>query len=179
MDGRRLPRWEDGQKGTISSTGGWKSAAPLYRLGEEAFIVGQLKRGKRVVNYETVRRRKDGTDFPVSLTVSPIRDANGTVVGASKILRDRGERREAQRALALNGAEFRASFESTTVGNVLADSETRRMLRVNKTFARMLGYEPRERVGRLSPDVTWPEDREADAAKTWVKNAVDERPISA
>ena len=138
---------------------------PPERLAEEAGIVEKLKRGERIDHHETVRRRKDGTDIPVSITVSPIRDAHGTIVGASKILRDISERREAQRALALSEAEFRASFEGAAVGKVLADPKSRRMLRVNKAFARMLGYECRDLVGRMLPEVTWPEDREADAAE--------------
>src|SRR5688500_19347109 len=54
--------------------------APLFR--------SKLRRGERVEHYETVRSRKDGTLVNVSLTVSPIRDASGKVVGASKIARD-------------------------------------------------------------------------------------------
>lgn len=138
---------------------------PPDRLDEETRIVEQLKRGERVVHRETVRRCKDGTDIPVSITVSPIRDSNGVIVGASKILRDISERRDAQRALALSEAEFRASFEGAAVGKVLAEPESRRMVRVNKAFARMLGYDSQELVGRMSPEVTWPEDRDADAAE--------------
>ena len=138
---------------------------PPHRLAEEAGIVEKLKRGERIEHRETVRRRKDGTDIPVSLTVSPIRDSHGVIVGASKILRDISGHREAQRALALREAEFRASFEGSAVGRVLADPESRRMLRVNKTFARMLGYDSQDLVGRTSPDITWPADRDADAAE--------------
>jgi PAS domain S-box-containing protein len=138
---------------------------PPDRLAEEAGILEKLKRGERVHHYETIRRCKDGTHIPVSLTVSPIRDSHGTIVGASKIVRDISERRDAQRALALSEAEFRASFEGAAVGKVLADPESRRMLRVNKAFARMLGYDSQDLVGRISPDVTWPEDRDADAAE--------------
>jgi PAS domain S-box-containing protein len=65
---------------------------PPDRLGEEALIVERIRRGERVDHFETVRRRKDGSDFPASVTISPIRDARGVVVGASKILRDISER---------------------------------------------------------------------------------------
>jgi PAS domain S-box-containing protein len=72
---------------------------PPDRLAEEAGIVEKLKRGERIDHHETFRRRKDGTDFPVSLTVSPIRDSHGTIVGASKVLRDISERLETKRDL--------------------------------------------------------------------------------
>jgi len=65
---------------------------PLGRRNEELSILGRIKRGERVEHYETVRQRKDGTVFDISLTVSPIKDQSGRVVGASKIGRDISER---------------------------------------------------------------------------------------
>jgi PAS domain S-box-containing protein len=61
---------------------------PPDRLSEETDILSRLKRGERIEHYETVRVRKDKTCFDVSLSISPIRDVNGTIIGASKIARD-------------------------------------------------------------------------------------------
>ena len=61
---------------------------PLDRIEEEAVILGQIRSGERVGHYETVRRCKDGQIINVSVTTSPIRDASGTVTGASTIMRD-------------------------------------------------------------------------------------------
>lgn len=75
---------------------------PPDRLEEEPRILARLRRGERVDHFETVRRRKDGTLVHVSLTISPIRDGSGRIVGASKIARDITARRRAedrQRAL--------------------------------------------------------------------------------
>ncbi len=72
---------------------------PPERLDEEAHILARLHRGERVEHYETVRRRKDGRLIDVSLTISPIRNAEGVVVGASKIARDVTEQKEALRKL--------------------------------------------------------------------------------
>jgi PAS domain S-box-containing protein len=69
---------------------------PEERLDEEPDILAKIRRGERIDHYETVRRRKDGTTVHISLTVSPIKNAQGTVVGASKIARDITERRRAQ-----------------------------------------------------------------------------------
>ncbi|MCW5741508.1 MAG: PAS domain S-box protein [Alphaproteobacteria bacterium] len=69
---------------------------PPERLDEEPGILGRIVRGERVDPYETVRRRKDGSLVDISLTVSPIRSHDGTVIGASKIARDITERRRAQ-----------------------------------------------------------------------------------
>ena len=65
---------------------------PAHRLDEEAMILERIARGDRVEHYETERQRKDGGVFPVSVTVSPIRDADGNLVGASNITRDLSER---------------------------------------------------------------------------------------
>ncbi len=69
---------------------------PADRYDEEPGIIGRIRRGERIDHYETVRRRKDGSLVEISLTVSPVRDARGTIVGASKIARDITERRRAQ-----------------------------------------------------------------------------------
>jgi PAS domain S-box-containing protein len=65
---------------------------PDVRQSEEDFVLGQIRVGKAVRNYETVRQRKDGTLIPISLTVSPIHNDDGVVIGASKIARDITER---------------------------------------------------------------------------------------
>jgi len=72
---------------------------PPDRLNEESEILGRLTRGERIEHYETVRVRKDGTALDVSLSVSPIKDANGIVIGASKIARDITERKRMDEAL--------------------------------------------------------------------------------
>jgi PAS domain S-box-containing protein len=61
---------------------------PLDRHDEEPAILERLRRGERIDHYETVRRRKDGSVVEVSLTVSPVKNAEGKIIGASKIARD-------------------------------------------------------------------------------------------
>ena len=68
---------------------------PGDRENEEPMILERIRRGERIEHYETVRRRKDGSLVDISLTVSPIRDPAGKVIGASKIARDITERRRA------------------------------------------------------------------------------------
>jgi PAS domain S-box-containing protein len=69
---------------------------PDDRHDEEPGILERVRRGEQVTQYETVRRRKDGTLIDVSLTISPVMDAKGSIVGASKIARDITERKQAQ-----------------------------------------------------------------------------------
>jgi PAS domain S-box-containing protein len=80
---------------------------PPDRLDEEPMILAQIQRGQRVEHFETRRRRKDGSLVDISLTISPIRNANGVIVGASKIARDITERLMAQEQQQLLMGEMR------------------------------------------------------------------------
>ena len=71
--------------------------SPEDRAGEMIAILAKISAGQPVERLETIRVRKDGTVFPVSLTVSPIRDPDGTIVGASAIARDMTEQKQARR----------------------------------------------------------------------------------
>jgi len=72
---------------------------PAERAQDEALIIAQVRQGLRVAQYETLRRRKDGRLVDVSLTVSPILDVAGRVIGAAKIMQDISRRKQAERAL--------------------------------------------------------------------------------
>lgn len=80
---------------------------PPDRLDEEPMILAQIQRGLRVDHFETRRRRKDGSLVDISLTISPIRNENGVIVGASKIARDITERLMAQEQQQLLMGEMR------------------------------------------------------------------------
>ena len=87
---------------------------PDELLPEEQVILAKLRRGERIEHYETRRRAKDGSEVQVSLTVSPIRDITGAVVGASKIARDVGALRRAiadREALLMSERNARAEAE--------------------------------------------------------------------
>lgn len=72
---------------------------PAHRHGEEREILARLRRGERIDHYETVRQAKDGHLIDISLTISPLRDRSGKIVGASKIARDITLQKQAQEAL--------------------------------------------------------------------------------
>jgi len=66
---------------------------PPDRIDEETGILARIRRGERVEHFETIRRRKDGRLLDISLTISPVKDVDGTIVGASKIARNITERK--------------------------------------------------------------------------------------
>jgi two-component sensor histidine kinase len=80
---------------------------PADRADEEPAILERVRRGERVDHYETVRRRKDGGLVDISLTVSPVRDRRGRIVGASKIARDITGQKRAERERELRLGELR------------------------------------------------------------------------
>src|SRR3954471_20868313 len=88
---------------------------PADRQGEEDHVIAQLRSGRKVDHFETIRQHKDGSQVAISLTVSPIHDKRGFVVGASKIARDIRERRqvEEERARLLALAEQNATITNT------------------------------------------------------------------
>jgi PAS domain S-box-containing protein len=79
---------------------------PQNRQNEEAGILARIRRGERIDHYETVRQRKDGTLIDISLSVSPLRDAHGTLIGATKIVRDITELGKARRLAARSQHEL-------------------------------------------------------------------------
>lgn len=98
---------------------------PDDRLDEEPRIIAAIREGKRVEHFETKRRRKDGSLIDLSLTISPIRNASGVIVGASKIARDITERRKAQEAQSLILSEMRHRIKNlfTLTGGIVALGE--------------------------------------------------------
>jgi PAS domain S-box-containing protein len=97
---------------------------PPDRHDEEPAILARLRRGERIDHYETVRQRKDGTLVDVSLTVSPIIDKDGTIIGASKIARDISERKRTaeQKDLLIKEMSHRVKNAFAVMGGLVAMS---------------------------------------------------------
>ena len=90
---------------------------PEDRIDEEPEILDRIRRGERIDHYDTVRRRKNGSLIDISLTISPLKDADGRIIGASKIARDITERKRAQeqQKLLLNEMQHRIKNSLATI----------------------------------------------------------------
>jgi len=133
---------------------------PWERRSEEEDILRRLARGERVDHFETVRRRKDGTYLDVSLTISPIRNAAGRIIGASNVARDVSERKRIEGALRESEERFRAIVETTPecVKLVSADGT---LLHMNSPGLQMVGARSADEVVSKSVyDLIAPEDRD-------------------
>ncbi|ESQ88864.1 hypothetical protein ABAC460_13875 [Asticcacaulis sp. AC460] len=116
---------------------------PKDRLDEEFVIIGKVKGGQRIEHFETIRQRKDGRPIDISLTVSPIKDAKGRIVGVSKIARDISIAKRAERLAASLNAIVDSSDDaivSKTLDGVITSW--------NPSAVRILGYSPEEAIGQ-------------------------------
>jgi PAS domain S-box-containing protein len=133
---------------------------PEDRLEEEKDILDRLRRGERVDHFETVRVRRDGTKLDISLTISPVKDASGRVVGASKVARDITNQKRAEQALRTSEERFRTIFD-TTPECVKVVSRDGTVLHMNRAGLQILGaHSISEVVGENVYAMIAPEDRE-------------------
>jgi PAS domain S-box-containing protein len=100
---------------------------PDDRKSEEEQIIAKLKRGERIEHFETIRITKDGRELHISLTISPIRDSKGTIIGASKIARDITQQKRSQEQLRIInevGQRVSAELDVDSVLQIVTDATT-------------------------------------------------------
>ena len=129
---------------------------PADRQGEEDMVLGRIRTGEAVTHLETIRRRKDGSLVPISLTVSPIRDDRGRIIGASKIARNISDRVAAE-AVARRLAAIVESSDDAIVSKDLNGVITS----WNRAAERMFGYTADEVIGQ-SIRLIIPPDRQSE-----------------
>jgi PAS domain S-box-containing protein len=130
---------------------------PPERWAEEDSVIARLLAGVPVEHFETIRQRKDGTTVDLSLSVSPIKTAAGTIIGTSKIARDISRQR------ALEREAFRLAAIVDSSEDAIVSKDLNGIVKTwNKSAERMFGYTAEEIVGRsitlLIPPERWPEE---------------------
>jgi PAS domain S-box-containing protein len=136
---------------------------PPERLDEEPEILGRIRRGERIQHYETVRRRKDGRLLDISLSVSPIFDRHGHVIGASKIARDITEQKRAQDRLRESEQRFRTMADSSPLMIWMTDPDGGTTF-VNRSYLDFAGIDGADAAAFDWTKIAHPEDREENAA---------------
>ena len=123
-----------GQPGTI--------LIPEGRFDEEPAILARIRSGRSVEHYETIRKHKDGTLLDISLSVSPIKDEFGTIIGASKIARNITERKKAQEEI-----QFQASLLNAVEQAVIATDLDGNIIYWNSFAEHLYGWPSQEVIG--------------------------------
>jgi two-component system CheB/CheR fusion protein len=125
---------------------------PVDRPDEEPGILERIARGEAIEHYEAVRRHKDGSLFDVSLTISPVRDARGRIIGAAKIARDVTERKHADAALRQSEQRFRDMVDALPAAIYTTDAEGR-LTHFNPACVELSGRTPH--IGTDQWCVSW------------------------
>ena len=132
---------------------------PAERSGEGPALLAGIARGETTDHFETVRIAKDGRKIDVSVTISPIRDREGRIIGASKIARDITERKRAEETVQKSELRYRTLFETLIEGfctiEMIFDATGKpvdyRFLEINPAFARQTGLHDAQ--GKLMRDL--------------------------
>ena len=125
---------------------------PADRLHEEAEFMRRIQRGDRIDRYETIRIRKDGTPVPVSVTLAPIANPGGSIVGVAKIARDITKQREAERQLRADELLLRITLRSIGDAVVTTDGEGR-VTFLNPVAEHLTGWATSDALGRALEDI--------------------------
>ncbi|MEA5519892.1 PAS domain S-box protein [Limnoraphis robusta] len=121
---------------------------------EEENILKRIIQGERIEHYDTKRRKKDGTIIDVSLSVSPIKDENGNIIGASKIARNIAERKKSEVALQESEVRYRQLINNLSAGFVIHAADTSILL-CNSKASELLGLSMEQMIGKTAIDQAW------------------------
>lgn len=133
---------------------------PPGQVDDDLKLLNRLRSGERITHYETQRRRKDGTILDVALTISPVRDGEGRLIGASKIARDITAQKRAQR----EAARLAAIVASSADAIMAADLEGH-LTHWNMGAQRLYGYTAQEIIGRPF-SILLPPERSSEFSST-------------
>ena len=133
---------------------------PPDRIAGVASQIAEVSKGQPIRNFEDIFQRADGERIHVTVTGSPVRDAEGNVVAATALIRNIAKRIESECRLRDSEERFRGVFESAPVGMYLLNPEEK-FLQVNAAFCRMLGYSEQELLASNWRDLCHPDELSA------------------
>ena len=146
--------------------------------GEMDEILGEIRAGQRVDHYQTTRLRKDGSAVPISLTVSPIYDQDGAIIGASSIARDITELTRAD-ALLREASEYARSLIEASLDPLVTISVEGKITDVNEATVKVTGVERERLIGTdFSDYFTEPETAREGYRRVFAEGSVTDYPLT-
>jgi PAS domain S-box-containing protein len=148
---------------------------PAERHAEESDILDRLRRGERVDHFHTIRKRKDGSLVDVSLTISPVRDLSGRVIGASKVARDITSQKQVEQALRESEQRFRVITDASPIMVWMAGTD-KLCYYFNKGWLDFVGRTLEQESGNGWAENVHPEDFDR-CLQVYVRNFEARRPF--
>ena len=148
-----ISNWNPGAERLFGYTAAEAIGQPLLMLippehaSQESQLLARIAQGKSVRHFETIRLRKDGTRIHVSVTLTPVKDSAGKVIGASKVIRDITERKHAEAKLRSSETRYRRLFETAKDGVLILDGQTDQITDANPYILDALGSTHAEVLG--------------------------------
>ncbi|VXD23772.1 PAS domain S-box protein [Planktothrix paucivesiculata] len=131
-----------------------RTLIPPQDQDEEKEILQRIFQGEHIKHYDTKRLRKDGTIIDVSLSLSPIKDKMGTVIGAAKIARDITKQKQGEAALQKSESSYRELINNLSIGFIIHGVDTR-ILVCNSIACELLGLSMDQMMGKTAIDPAW------------------------
>ncbi len=125
---------------------------PAGQTNDMPLIADRIRRGERVEHYETVRQRKDGCIINVAITVSPVKNIAGETIAASVVARDITRSKQAELALSDNEKFLNSVIDNIPHMIFVKDAKDLRFLKFNKAGEELLGYSPKDLIGKNDYD---------------------------
>jgi len=150
---------------------------PPLMQAEAQGVVRRVRNGEKIQSYRAVRQNKAGSKVNVSITVSPVKDQQGTIIGCSTIMRDIGELMRAQDDLNQSEQKFAKAFRRAPLAIAITSTGTHKYVDVNETFERWSGFRRDEVIGRTPLELKiWedPSDRDKAAKRLLMDTSIHE-----
>lgn len=130
-----------------------------------------IRNGQQIALYDTIRMHKDGRQMQIEVTLSPVKNHEGVVIGVSTVARDVSELRKAQQELASSETRLRAIVEAATDFAIITIDSSGRITDWNSGAEIMLGYSKEEAIGQEASLIFTPEDRQGGIPAAEIENA--------